>query len=273
MKIKMVSQMDLVVSSIAKKIASNVEPKKIERLHISDIADSYVGNANTQNRFTDVVSNMLNKVFKSKDAKTSDSLIIAKMARKGWYQDVSEKLNDIWVEAKSNNEYTGILDNNISAYNRLPQPIKEMLKPEDVDYYGHISQYKVDKLYEHAKAAKLIPQDAYPPSFHGHTDEMLQKAINSSEYVSDLDLLSKENVEVGNIIVDEIKNGVGKEQLISETLGDKTLGVTEAVVENMSKESVAGVEMDETSLLTTLKENLDDIGESISEFVGNMIGH
>lgn len=107
--------------------------------------------------------NFFGKILGKGKLEPTDNPIIAEMSRKSWYNDAEEKLNDIYLDLKSNDQYTELVKDNIESYKKLPQVIKDALKPNDVDYYGRISQYKINQLYEIARDAKRIPAYSYPP--------------------------------------------------------------------------------------------------------------
>lgn len=211
----------------------------------------------------------------------TDTPVIAEMSRKGWYRDAGEKLNDIYLDLKSNDQYTGLVKDNIESYNKLPKVIKEALKPEDVDYYGHISQYQVNQLYEIAKGAKRIPADSYPPSFKGNTtEEMLKNALNSDSYGTPLNVddIGKTDL-ISDIKVDSLHEGIASAATNSKAIGmDDSLlegtdlkNITSNLHEHLSENLHEG--FDTSSLVEAAKEHAADLGEAIAEFAKSLIGH
>lgn len=233
------------------------------------------------------VSNLISKtkkffeeILRKGKLEPSDNPIIAEMSRKSWYNDAGEKLNDIYLDLKSNNQYLGYVENNIESYKKLPQVIKDALKPEDVDYNGRISQYKIDQLYEIAKDAKRIPDYSYPPTFKGNTEEMLNNALNSNEYGISLDASDISKTDLfSDIKTDELSDGLtsitseAKGAAVEESLleGTDLESVTSNIHENLSENIHEG--FDTSSLIDAAKEHAMDLGEAIAEFAKGLIGH
>lgn len=224
--------------------------------------------------------NFFNEILGKGKLEPTDNPIIAEMSRKSWYRDAGEKLNDIYLDLKSNDQYTELVKNNIESYNKLPQVIKDALKPNDVDYYGHVSQYQINQLYEIAKDAKRIPASSYPPTFKGNTEEMLKNALNSNEYSISLNTsdISKTDL-ISDIKTDELSEGLtsitaeSKGAAIEEALleGTDLESVTSSIHENLSENLHEG--FDTSSLFDAAKEHAIDLGETIAEFAKGLIGH
>ena len=98
----------------------------------------------------------------------TDKPIVANL--KSWYNDAGEKLNDIFLEQTTDRASTYISKYNKDAYERLPQVIKDAIKPSDISYNGHISQYKINELWEAAKNAHKPGVYGMPPVFRGSMD-------------------------------------------------------------------------------------------------------
>ncbi len=220
------------------------------------------------------------KILRKGKLEPADNPIIAEMSRKSWYNDAGEKLNDIYLDLKSNDQYTGHVKDNIESYKKLPQVIKDALKPNDVDYYGHISQCKINQLYEIAKDAKRIPAYSYPPTFKGDTEEMLNNALNSNEYGISLNTNDISKIDlISDIKTDELSEGFtaistdSKGAVIEETLleGTDLESVTSSIHENLSENLHEG--FDTSSLIDAAKEQVMDLGETIAEFAKGLIGH
>lgn len=206
----------------------------------------------------------------------TENPIIAEMSRKSYYRTAGEKLNDIKLDMKTNEQYTGTVDHNIEAYNRLPQVIKDALKPSDIGYNGNVSQYQINQLYETAKVAKRIPESSYPPSFRGNTEEMLNNALNSNEYGISLNTgdISKADL-ISDIKTEELSEG-----LTSITAESKGAAIEESLLEGTDLESVTSSihenlheGFDASSLVDAAKEHAADLGEAIAEFAKGLIGH
>ncbi len=86
---------------------------------------------------------------------------------KGYYPSAEAKLNDILLDRLEQKRPTSVVEHNIAEFNRLPESIKDSIKPGDIYRDGHISQTKMNQVWEAAKEARRPGVYGRPPVFRG----------------------------------------------------------------------------------------------------------
>lgn len=120
---------------------------------------------------------------------------------KSYYTSAEAKLNDILLDRIKNRQSTSAVEYNISQFESLPKCIKDCIKPSDISRTGHISQTKINDLWETAKKADKPGVYGRPPTFRGNEDEAIAEAVESGalavdkESASDISELNLENLD------------------------------------------------------------------------------
>lgn len=139
------------------------------------------------------IKKLVNKFFKRKELETAQAPIITKMEMPYYrfgevpdpkdleYNSAQRKLAEIYVRQAENGIPGYTVERNIEAMRSVPDVVKNMLNPLDVQADGHIDQNTINKAYDIAKKAKKISPYEYPPMFAGKPEELLSDASNSLE--------------------------------------------------------------------------------------------
>ena len=99
---------------------------------------------------------------------------------KGYYKNAGDKLADIKMDKLRTRQSTSVVDHNLEEYNRLPDAIKNSLKPSDVYTNGHISQSRVNELWETAKQSGKANVYGRPPYFRGAPEDLDPQALETT---------------------------------------------------------------------------------------------
>lgn len=130
------------------------------------------------------IKKLVNKFFKPKELETVQAPIITKMEMPYYrfgevpdpqdlaYNSAQRKLAEIYVRQAESGIPGFTVERNIEAMRSVPDVVKEMLNPLDVQADGHIDQNTINKAYDIAKKAKKISPYEYPPMFAGKPEEL-----------------------------------------------------------------------------------------------------
>ena len=148
-----------------------------------------LGNSSSRNLFSRIIKPQSTTVTGT--FKVADKPLIANM--KTYYRTAIEKLNDIYLEKVKNRSYTGTVEHNIEAYEKLPKAVQDAILPKDITVDGHINQSTVNTLFDAAKVAGKPGNYSSVPTFWGRP-----------ENIAELD------TGVSDIITDEISTGIAE---------------------------------------------------------------
>lgn len=105
----------------------------------------------------------------NENLKTIEKPIIANL--KSYYRNAKEKLNDIYLYRKEHNLSTQTVKYNRDQFEKLPDAIKDVIKPRDISNTGHIDQTYMEDIWESAKAAKKTGVCGKCPRFKGGPED------------------------------------------------------------------------------------------------------
>lgn len=105
----------------------------------------------------------------NENLKTIEKPIIANL--KSYYRTAKEKLSDIYLYRKEHNLSTETVKYNRDQFDKLPDAIKDVIKPSDIDRIGHIKQSYVEDIWESAKVAKKTGVCGKCPRFKGGPED------------------------------------------------------------------------------------------------------
>lgn len=105
----------------------------------------------------------------NENLKTIEKPIIANL--KSYYRNAEEKLNDIYLDRLKNKLPIDTVKHNRDQFDKLPDAIKDVIKPSDIDRIGHIRQSYVEDIWKSAKAAKKTGVYGNCPRFKGGPED------------------------------------------------------------------------------------------------------
>ncbi len=119
------------------------------------------------------------KFFKPKDFKEQQSPIIGKLETPyGRYENIPDPndlkfdsvdriMAEIYIKQAKDGYPSYTINHNIEQLRTVPEAVKKLIKPLDINPNGHIDQNTINKAYSIAKKAGDIPPYEYPPTFAG----------------------------------------------------------------------------------------------------------
>lgn len=207
------------------------------------------------------IKKIVNRLFKPKEVETVHSPIIAKMEMPYYrfgevpdpkdldYNSAQRKLAEIYVRQTEGGMPGYTVERNIEAMRTVPDVVKEMIKPLDIQADGHIDQNTINKAYDIAKKAKKISPYEYPPMFAGKPTPINQPLSTSSTEP----ILLRDNIDNFN----------PEYNRIFEDLDDNLHTITDSI--SMDQE----LSVDKIS--SVLDSDFIEQGDSIVKKVGNLL--
>lgn len=204
-----------------------------------------------------IITKLVNKFFKPKELETVHAPIITKMEMPYYrfgeipdpqdlaYNSAQRKLAEIYVRQAQSGIPSYTVERNIEAMRSVPDVVKDMLNPLDIQADGHIDQNTINKAYDIAKKAKSISPYEYPPMFAGKPEEILSETSETLESLkphitSEITSL-EDNIEILDPRFKIFEEGSPNLDIDSEHLSSITSNVGEAldsdIIQNIIKKS------------------------------------
>lgn len=192
-----------------------------------------VGNSSSRNLFS--------RILKPQSAvadtfEVADKPLMANL--KAYYKNALEKLNDIYLEKVKNRSYTGTVEHNIDAYERLPKAVQDVILPKDVTVDGHIDQETVNTLFNAAKTAGKPGNYSCVPTFWGRPENIAELDHGVTDVMAEE--ISSGIAEHGDIIAEAGAEHIT--EFATETLHDSLAeGITETATEIGAETAKEGI--------------------------------
>ena len=192
-----------------------------------------VGNSSGRNLFSKILTP---KAAVTESFEVADKPLIANLS--AYYKNALAKLNDIYLEKVKDRSYTGTVEHNIDAYEKLPKAVQEAILPKDITVDGHIDQDTVNTLFNAAKAAGKPGNYSSVPTFWGRPENIAELDTGVSDIMADE--ISTGIAEHGDIIAEAGAEHIT--ELATETLHESLAdGIAETVTEIGAETAKEGI--------------------------------